>query len=72
MDFQLASGGSNGLQLGKIFFANLFLEENIWLVRMVVIFPTCMELDSDLNAGKRVVQGQSYGKMEKEARKGPK
>ena len=57
---------------GKYFSQNISDGQNICLVRVPLLFSTRKELDSDLNAGGWGVQGQSYGKISEEARKGPK
>ena len=54
------------------FFAKKSSELNICLFCIPLNFSTWMDLDSDLNAGRWVVQGQLYGKISEEARKGPK
>ncbi len=56
-----------------IFFSQkYFWGKNICLVCTMLIFSSWKELDSDLNAGRRGVLDQLYGKIKKEARKGPK
>ncbi len=58
---------------GKNIFSQKYVcVQNICLVRIPLNFSTWMDLDSDLNAGRWVVQGQLYGKISEEARKGPK
>ena len=58
--------------LGKYFSQNISDGQNICLVRVSLLFSTPKELDGDLNAGGWGVQGQLYGKISEEARKGPK
>ena len=57
---------------GKIFFAKYFGWAKHLFGPVPLNFSTRKELDSDLNAGGWGVQGQSYGKISEEARKGPK
>ena len=56
----------------KYFSQNISDGQNICLVRVPLLFSTRKELDSDLNAGRWVVQGQLYGKISEETQKGPK
>ncbi len=53
-------------------FSQKKLDSKIFVCPYALIFSTWKELDSDLNAGRWGVQGQSYGKISEEARKGPK
>jgi len=55
----------------KYFSQNTSGGRNVCLVLIPLIFSTRKELHSDLNAGRRGVQGQLYGKTSEEARKGP-
>ena len=55
----------------KKYFCKLIFVKNICLVRPMLIFSTCKELDSDLNAGRRGILDHLYGKIEKEAQKCP-
>ncbi len=58
---------------GENIFAKIFHvgEIFVWSVYSL-FFSTRKELDSDLNVGRRGVQGQSYEKISEKARKGPK